>query len=93
MQNQALSSGESPIDTYTGFVTLTGNLTSQAKTQDDASTSSLNQLNAQLGSISGVNLDEETTNLMNYQRAYEAAARVVTTVDALTQSVLDMGQE
>jgi flagellar hook-associated protein 1 len=91
VQNQKLSSGESPIDTYTGFVTLTGNLTAQAKTQDDASTSSLNQLNGQLGSISGVNLDEETTNLMNYQRAYEAAARVVTTVDALTQSVLDMG--
>jgi flagellar hook-associated protein 1 FlgK len=51
----------------------------------------LNQLNDQLGSVSGVNLDEETTNLMNYQRAYEAAARVVSTVDELTQSVLDMG--
>jgi flagellar hook-associated protein 1 len=91
VENQALPSGESPIDTYAGFVSLTGNLTAQAKVEDDASTSSLNQLNNQLGSISGVNLDEETTTLMNYQRAYEAAARVVTTVDALTQSVLDMG--
>jgi flagellar hook-associated protein 1 FlgK len=91
VQNQALASGENPIDTYAGFVSLTGNLTAQANTEVSASTSSLNQLNNQLGSISGVNLDEETTNLMNYQRAYEAAARVVTTVDALTQNVLDMG--
>jgi len=91
VQSQALPSGETPIDTYAGFVSSTGNLTSQAKAEVTASTASLNQLNNQLGSISGVNLDEETTNLLNYQRAYEAAARVVTTVDALTQSVLDMG--
>ncbi len=51
----------------------------------------LTQLNDQLGAISGVSIDEETTNLMSYQRAYEAAARVVTTVDALTQAVLQMG--
>jgi flagellar hook-associated protein 1 FlgK len=49
-------------------------------------------LNDQLGAISGVSIDEETTNLVNYQRDYEAAARVVTTVDALTQSVLQMGE-
>ncbi len=91
VQNQALPAGESPMDTYANLVSQTGNLTSQAQAEVTASTASLNQLNDQLGAESGVNLDEETTNLMNYQRAYEAAARVVTTVDELTQSVLDMG--
>jgi flagellar hook-associated protein 1 len=91
VQNQALPGGEDPLDTYSSLVSQTGNLTDQAQAEVTASTSSLNSLNNQLGSVSGVNLDEETTNLMNYQRAYEAAARVVTTVDALTQSVLDMG--
>jgi flagellar hook-associated protein 1 FlgK len=91
VQNQALPSGEDPLDTYSSLVSQAGNLTDQAQAEVTASTASLNNLNNQLGSISGVNLDEETTNLMNYQRAYEAAARVVTTVDALTQSVLDMG--
>ncbi|MGB8011395.1 MAG: flagellar hook-associated protein FlgK [Terriglobales bacterium] len=86
-----LPSGATPEGTYAGFVSLTGTLTSNAKTELTATTSSLTQLNDQLGSESGVNLDEESTNLMNYQRAYEAAARVITTVDALTQSVLDMG--
>jgi flagellar hook-associated protein 1 len=91
VQNQVLPSGESPLDTYANIVSQTGNLTSQAQAEVTASTASLNQLNDQLGAVSGVNLDEETTNLMNYQRAYEAAARVITTVDELTQSVLDMG--
>jgi flagellar hook-associated protein 1 FlgK len=91
VQTQALPAGENPIDTYANLVSQTGNLTAQAQAEVTASTASLNQLNDQLGSISGVNLDEETTNLMNYQRAYEASARVITTVDELTQSVLDMG--
>jgi flagellar hook-associated protein 1 FlgK len=91
VETQTLPSGENPTDTYANLVSQTGNLTSQAQAEVTASTASLNQLNDQLGAVSGVNLDEETTNLMNYQRAYEAAARVVTTVDELTQSVLDMG--
>jgi flagellar hook-associated protein 1 len=91
VQTQALPGGETPLDTYSSLVSQTGNLTDQAQAEVTASTASLNNLNNQLGSVSGVNLDEETTNLMNYQRAYEAAARVVTTVDELTQSVLDMG--
>jgi flagellar hook-associated protein 1 len=91
VQTQALPSGETPVNAYANLVSQTGNLTAQANAEVTASTASLNQLNDQLGSVSGVNLDEETTNLMNYQRAYEAAARVITTVDELTQSVLDMG--
>ncbi len=91
VQTQALPSGETPLNTYASMVSQVGNLTDQAQAEVNASTASLTQLNNQLGSVSGVNLDEETTNLMNYQRAYEAAARVVTTVDELTQSVLDMG--
>ncbi len=91
VQSTALPSGDTPLDTYSSLVSQTGTLTAQAQAEVTASTSSLNQLKDQLGSVSGVNLDEETTNLMNYQRAYEAAARIVTTVDQLTQSVLDMG--
>ena len=91
VQTQALPGGADPGDTYANIVSQVGNLTSQAQANADASTSSLTQLNNQLGSISGVSIDEETTNLMNYQRSYEAAARMVTTVDALTQAVLQMG--
>jgi flagellar hook-associated protein 1 FlgK len=91
VQSQLLPSGDTPLNTYASLVFQTGNLTAQSQAEVTASTASLTQLNNQLGAETGVNLDEETTNLMNYQRAYEAAARVVTTVDQLTQSVLDMG--
>lgn len=91
VQSQALPSGETLVSAYASLVSQTGNLTSQAQAEETASTASLNQLKDQRGAVSGVNLDEETVNLEKYQRAYEAAARVISTVDALTQSVLNMG--
>jgi len=48
------------------------------------------QLENQRSSLSGVSLDEEMTNLIRYQHAYEAAARLVTTVDEMMQVLLDM---
>lgn len=91
VQSQTLPSGRTPLDAYSNLVAQVGNVALQAQAEASASTSSLNQLNDQRGTISGVSIDEETTNLMNYQRAYEAAARVVTTIDTLTQVVLQMG--
>ena len=38
--------------------------------------------------ISGVNLDEETINLVRYQRAYQAAARYISTIDEAFQEML-----
>ena len=40
--------------------------------------------------LSGVNLDEELVNLTKYQRAYQAAARIVTVTDELLQTILNM---
>jgi flagellar hook-associated protein 1 FlgK len=91
VQTQALPGGADPGDTYANMVSQIGNLTSHAQADASASSSSLTQLNNQLGAISGVSIDQETTNLLSYQRAYEAAARVITTVDALTQVALQMG--
>lgn len=41
---------------------------------------------------SGVNLDEEMTSLLQYQRAYEAAAKVVTSVDDTLGTLINMKQ-
>ena len=37
----------------------------------------------QRAQISGVSLDEETIKILEFQRAYQAAARVISTVDEL----------
>lgn len=39
--------------------------------------------------VSGVSLDEETANLMKYQRAFQASARYVTTVDSMLDTVVN----
>lgn len=41
-----------------------------------------------MDSVSGVNLDEEAANLLKFQQAYQANARVISTVDAVFQSLL-----
>lgn len=41
----------------------------------------LNQLQNLQASVSGVSLDEEMTNMMQYQRTYQAAARVLNIMD------------
>ena len=40
-----------------------------------------NQVDASRESVSGVNLDEEMTNMLQFQHAYSAAARMITTID------------
>ena len=44
----------------------------------------------QRGSVSGVNLDEEMTNLLSFQRAYQASAELLKTVDQMIQVTLAM---
>ncbi len=37
---------------------------------------------------SGVNLDEEAANMLQYQQAYQAAAKVISTADQMFQTLL-----
>jgi flagellar hook-associated protein 1 len=91
IRDQNLPSGASPTEMYANLVLQVGNLGANAEADVNASNLSVQQITDQRSAVSGVSLDEESTNMINYQRAYEAAARVVTTVDEMTQSVLVMG--
>lgn len=50
------------------------------------------QASAQREAVSGVSLDEEAINLLQYQRAYEAAARFIRVADEMTQTILSLAQ-
>jgi len=47
-------------------------------------------LEAKLAAVSGVSLDEEGASMVRYQNAYVAAAKVVTTVQAMYDTLLSM---
>ncbi len=91
LRNQQLPAGANPMDLYSNLVLQVGNLGANAKAAVTASNLSLQQLTDQRSAVSGVSLDEETTNMIKYQRAYEAGARVVTTVDSMLQTLMSMG--
>ena len=50
----------------------------------------ITQLRAQKASYSGVSLDEEMTNLLKYERAYQAAAKVAQAVDEIMKTILQL---
>ena len=86
-----LPSGESPENSYASLVFNVGAAASNASTQSTAIGDSLTQLNTLQGSVSAVNIDEETANLLRFQTAYEAATRIVSTVQVLNNATLNMG--
>ncbi len=49
----------------------------------------VDHLKRQRETLSGVSLDEETTKLIEYQRAYEAAARVINVVDEMLDLLIN----
>jgi len=88
IQNQAVVNGETATDFYSNLVSTVGSDVSSATDDQEAVGLVLTQLQNQRSDISGVSLDEEAANLIRYQRAYEAAARVVSTIDQLTETVI-----
>jgi len=61
-----------------------------AMTNEQARSLVRDSLASQRDALSGVNIDEESIGLMDYQRQYQAAARVISTVDQMTQSLLSL---
>ncbi len=90
LQNSALPSGQSVTVLSSNLIYQIGNLTANATAQSSAIKLSLNALNDQQASVSGVSIDEESTNLIRFQQAYQAAAKVVSTIQTLFDTTINM---
>jgi flagellar hook-associated protein 1 FlgK len=77
-------------DSYDETVAALGDSLQTANDQVTNQTAVTNMLSTQRSSVSGVNVDEEMTNLMSFQRAYEASAQLVTTLNTMLGDVLAM---
>jgi flagellar hook-associated protein 1 len=75
------------------FLSQIGSDTSAATTNNAAQQATLTQLTTQRDSLSGVSLDEEASNLTQYQRSYQAASQVFSIVDSLMATAINLGVE
>lgn len=89
--DNALANGQTPIDSYSNLMSQVGNITSNTSADADASNLILQQLQNENGSVSGVSLNEEAANLIQYQTAYQSAAKVVSTINLLLLDAVNLG--
>ncbi|HET7771780.1 MAG TPA: flagellar basal body rod C-terminal domain-containing protein, partial [Chloroflexota bacterium] len=65
-----------------------GALTRQAEQSAATQTMLVEHLQARRESMQGVSLDEEATKLIQYQRAYQAAARGISALDEMLDTII-----
>lgn len=92
LQNQKLMTGNtatfnSYYDTLVSQVGLDVRSSKNTEAQDIAFTKQLTTLR---DSNSGVSLDEELTNLVKYQRSYQASAKLITTATEMMDTVIGL---
>lgn len=77
-------------DAYGSLVTSLGNALSSANDQVANHTAVSNLLLKQRDSVSGVSMEEEMTNLVTFQKAYQASARIISVIEQMIDEVLNM---
>ncbi len=73
---------------YGSIITQVGIDTQTAITGTTTQTNLASSIDAQRQSIDGINLDEETQNLIKYQNAYQAAAKTISTLNSLLNTII-----
>ncbi len=77
-------------DYYASLVSDVGHGVQQAQSYHDHQSQMVLHLENYRDSISGVSIDEEMVNLVNYQKAYQAAARLINTASEMMDTLLNM---
>lgn len=77
-------------DYYSSLVGRIGSATATASYQTSYQTTLASELEAAQLSVSGVNLDEELTNMIKFQHSYQAAAKLISTANQLMETVLGL---
>ncbi len=77
-------------DFYNSLISSVGSQAQESDFFQDSFANTVEKLEFTRDSISGVSLDEEMTSLIEAQQAFTAASRVVTTVDEMAQTILNM---
>lgn len=82
-------SADNPALLTDRLVSSVGSTVASLRSKATVSESAASRARAARDSVSNVNLDEELTNLIESQRAYESAARLLTTVDEMLDTLIN----
>lgn len=86
-----LDNGTATLDDfYNTQVGQIGAVTQRAIKSAESQKNIMTQLSNIRESISGVSLDEETTKMIEFQRAYDASARLIRTADEMLETVINL---
>jgi flagellar hook-associated protein 1 len=77
-------------DYYNSNVGELGTITQRARSTQESQKNIVDQMTTLRENISGVSLDEETTNMIEMQKMYDASARVIKTADEMLETVLNL---
>jgi flagellar hook-associated protein 1 len=84
----ALRGGAGEQD-YAKLVEQVGSDVQTAKDDQTNLQTTVTAINDQRQSVSGVSLDEEMTNLISFQRGYQASARTLTAMDSMLETLIE----
>lgn len=90
LQHQRLLNNgqESYQDLYAGLVVDVGVINQQSSSNLEVESVLLEQASRYRDNVTGVNLDEEATNMIRYQQQYQAAAQLIKVADQMFQTLL-----
>ena len=87
-QGVLVNGTQSLNDAADRLVSTIGVATNSANTNRDAQQIIYNNAQSAVDSVSGVNLDEEAANMLQYQQAYQAAAQVISVAQTIFETIL-----
>ncbi len=89
LENNSVIEGKTLSEYYQSTVASLGIESSRAKQFFDSNSKILQELKTIQEQNSGVSIDEESINLIRFQRAYQASARVISAIDQLLDIVIN----
>jgi flagellar hook-associated protein 1 FlgK len=93
LANQTIVNGQTPTNYYSSFVSTLGATVSEVQTENTAQEASVTQLQTQNDALSSVSLDDEASTMTTFERCYQAASQVFTTINTIMASALNLGDE